>query len=342
MKNLLPRLALLAAATCLLTACPSEKPTETASAPTAEAALPKAPAFNADSAYAFTAKQVAFGPRVPNKPAHVACGNYLVAKLKQFGLTVREQPFTAMTFDGVNIRGRNIIAQYQPQAARRIAIFAHWDTRPFADADTTKQLKNKPMDGASDGASAVAAALEIARVLSLQPANARPNVGVDIMLMDAEDWGYETDTQAEQKNLLEGKGDSWCLGSQYWAKHIVPAGYKAEYGILFDMVGAKDGHFTREGLSLKNARSAVDKIWNTAAKIGYSDYFLFTDTSEILDDHKYTNDAGVPTVDIYDHPAYGTDYFKPYHHTVADNMSVIDRKTLKAVGQTVLQVLYNE
>ena len=342
MKNILPRLALLAAATGLLTACPSEKPSETASAPSAEAPLAKAPAFNADSAYAFTAKQVAFGPRVPNKPAHVACGNYLVAKLKQFGLTVREQPFTAMTFNGVNIRGRNIIAQYQPQATRRIAIFAHWDTRPFADADTLKQLKNKPMDGASDGASAVAAALEIARVLSLQPANARPNVGVDIMLMDAEDWGYETDTQADQKNLLEGKGDSWCLGSQYWAKHPVPAGYKAEYGILFDMVGAKDGHFTREGLSLKNARSAVDKIWNTAAKIGYSDYFLYKDTGEILDDHKYTNDAGVPTVDIYDHPAYGDGFFKPYHHTVADNMSLIDRKTLKAVGQTVLQVLYNE
>jgi glutaminyl-peptide cyclotransferase len=345
-KNLLPRLALLAAAPVLLTACPSEKPAETASQPeaTAAAAPAKAPVFNADSAYAFTAKQVAFGPRVPNKPAHVACGDYLVAKLKGFGLVVREQPFTAMTFDGTQIKGRNIIAQYQPQAARRVALFAHWDTRPFADSEKDKAKRKLPMDGASDGASAVAVAMEIVRTLSQQPEKLAPNVGVDVILVDAEDWGYEAGAVEEQKNLLEGNGDGWCLGSQYWAKNMVPPGYKAEYGILLDMVGAKDGHFTREGTSLDKARSVVDKIWNTAAKIGYSDYFLFKDTGAITDDHVYINQAGIPTVDIYDHPAYGGPdvYFPAYHHTTADNMSIIDRKTMKAVGQTVLQVLYNE
>ena len=337
-SKLLPPLAVVSA--FALTACPAEKPAETAGPPTAAANAVKAPAFNADSAYAYTAKQVAFGPRVPNSKAHVACGNYLVAKLKSFGLSVREQPFQATTFDGVHISARNIIAQYQPKAARRVAIFAHWDTRPFADAD--KVHKNAPMDGASDGASAVATALEIARTLSQQPANLAPNVGVDIILFDAEDWGHDDTSQADVKNQLPAGTDSWCLGSQYWAKNLVPAGYKAEYGILLDMVGAKDGRFTREGLSLKNGRSVVDKVWNTAAKIGYSDYFLFSDTGEILDDHKYANDAGVPTIDIYDHPPYGGEYFPAYHHTTADNMSLIDRKTLKAVGQTVLQVLYQE
>jgi glutaminyl-peptide cyclotransferase len=173
-KNILPRLSLLAAAVLLLTACPSEKPAETTAPPTTAAAI-KVPAFNADSAYAYTAKQVAFGPRVPNSKAHVACGNYLVGKLKQFGLKVHEQPFQATTFDGTRINARNIIAQYQPQAARRVAVFAHWDTRPFADADKGAN-KNKPMDGASDGASAVATALEIARNLSQQPAGQAPNV----------------------------------------------------------------------------------------------------------------------------------------------------------------------
>ncbi|RZL09679.1 MAG: M28 family peptidase [Hymenobacter sp.] len=338
----MPRLTLLAAATFLLTACPSEKPAETTGQPSASAAPTKAPAFTADSAYAFTAKQVAFGPRVPNTPAHVACGNYLVAKLKSFGLTVREQPFQAMTFDGTQIQGRNIVAQYQPQAARRVAIFAHWDTRPFADAEKSKAKLNKPMDGASDGASAAAVALEIARTLHLQPEKLAPNVGVDIIFFDAEDWGHDETTQAKVKNMLEGSGDSWCLGSQYWAKHLVPTNYKAEYGILLDMVGAKDGHFTREALSRQNAPEVVNKIWNTAAELGYSSYFLFKDTDQILDDHYYTNQAGIPTVDIYDHPAFGPDYFPAYHHTTADNMSVIDRSTMKAVGQTVLQVIYNE
>lgn len=338
------RLPLLAAGLLLAAACTDNKTTtETATATEQPAKLPKAPAFNADSAYAYTARQVAFGPRVPNSRAHVACGDYLVAKLKSFGLKVREQPFSAMTFDGTTIRGRNIIAQYQPQAARRVAIFGHWDTRPFADADKDPKKKNKPMDGASDGASAVAVALEVARGLSRQPEAQAPNVGVDFIFFDAEDWGYDTSTQSKLKNQLEGSStDSWCLGSQYWAKNLVPAGYKAEYGVLLDMVGAKGGSFTREGVSLKNARGPLDRIWNTATQLGYSDQFRYQDTPEITDDHVYTNQAGIPTLDIYDHPPYGTDFFPAYHHTTQDNMSIIDRRTMKAVGQTVLQVLYQE
>ena len=323
-----------------LAGCSDKKPAETADSSTSAAsALPRAPVFNADSAYAFTAKQVAFGPRVPNSKAHVATGNWLVAKLKSYGLKVMEQPFEAMTFDGTNIRARNIIAQYQPTAARRVAIFGHWDTRPFADNDKTK--KNAPMDGASDGASAVAVALEMARVLSQQPDSLAPNVGVDFIFFDAEDWGHDDTTQANLKNQLDGSGtDSWCLGSQYWAKNLLPANYKAEYGVLLDMVGAKGGSFTREETSRTNARAALDKIWNVATQLGYSDFFRYEDTAGITDDHVYTNKAGIPTIDIYDHPRYGTDYFPAYHHATTDNMSIIDRKTLKAVGQTMVQALY--
>ncbi|WP_426058181.1 M28 family peptidase [Hymenobacter sp. B1770] len=322
-----------------LTGCPDKKTTETAdtSAP-AEAPLPKAPVFNADSAYVFTAKQVAFGPRVPNSKAHVATGNWLVVKFKSYGLKVMEQPFEAMTFDGTYIKARNIVVQYQPQAARRVAIFGHWDTRPFADDD--KEKKNAPMDGASDGASAVAVALEMARVLSQQPDSLAPNVGVDFILFDAEDWGHDSATQSDLKNQLEGSGtDSWCLGSQYWAKNLLPKNYKAEYGVLLDMVGAKGGKFTREETSRNSARFALDKIWNVANRLGYSDYFLYVDTGGITDDHVYTNQAGIPTVDIY-HYNNSEAFFPAYHHATSDNMSIIDRKTLKAVGQTVLQTLY--
>ena len=325
----------------LLTGCPDKKATETADPGVpAEARLPKAPVFNADSAYAFTAKQVAFGPRVPNSKAHVATGNWLVAKLKSYGLKVMEQPFEAMTFDGTNIRARNIIAQYQPQAARRVAIFGHWDTRPFADNDKVK--KNAPMDGASDGASAVAVALEMARQLSQQPDSLAPNVGVDFIFFDAEDWGHDETTQVDLKDQLAGSGtDSWCLGSQYWAAHLLPANYKPQYGVLLDMVGAKGGKFTREETSRTYARGPLDKIWNTAAQLGYSDFFRFEDTNAITDDHVYTNKAGIPTIDIY-HYNSPADYFPAYHHATADNMSIIDRKTMKAVGQTMLQVLYVE
>ena len=333
---LAPALALL----LLAAGCSRDPKTETADTTAAEQPpLPKAPVFNADSAYAYTARQVAFGPRVPNSPAHVAAGDWLVRKLRGFGLRVQEQPFEALAFDGKTLRGRNIIAQFAPQAPQRVAIFAHWDTRPFADKD--KQNKNAPLDGASDGASGVAVALEMARQLSLQPDSLQPKVGVDFILLDAEDYGYDDATQGELKNQLAGK-DSWALGTQYWAAHPVPANYHPRFGVLLDMVGAQNAKFSREGLSQRVAKDVVAKIWNTASQAGYSDYFLFRDGPEIVDDHVYTNQAGVRTADIVDMVPFGDDVFPAYHHTTQDNMRIIDRRTLKAVGQTMLQVIYGE
>ena len=98
--------------------------------------------------------------------------------------------------------------------------------------------------------------------------------------------------------------------------------------------------FTREETSRTSARTALDKIWNVGTQLGYSDYFRYQDTGGITDDHVYTNKAGIPTLDIYDHPRYGQEYFPPYHHATSDNMAIIDRKTMKAVGQTMTQALY--
>ncbi|TGE27259.1 M28 family peptidase [Hymenobacter metallicola] len=341
MKNKKIGLALAAAVGVLLASCgPDKKETADTTTPPATPTV-AAPAFNADSAYAFTAKQVAFGPRVPNTKAHVATGDWLVKQFKAYGLAVKEQKFEVMAFDGKTLNSRNIIAQFAPTAARRVAIFAHWDTRPFADKD--KEKKNAPLDGASDGASGVAIALEMARLLSLQPDSLQPAVGVDFILFDSEDYGYDSSTQSDLKDQLSAQGkDSWCLGSQYWSRNLVPAGYKPSYGILLDMVGAKNAKFSREETSRQYARDVVDKVWNTGAQLGYSDFFLFQDSPGIDDDHVYTNQAGVRTIDIIDHLPVGDDYFPAYHHTTQDNMSVIDKRTLKAVGQTVLQTIYNE
>ncbi|OON66719.1 M28 family peptidase [Hymenobacter sp. CRA2] len=339
--RLLWRPAALLAATVLLTACPDKKPATTDTAASTEEAMRKAPAFNADSAYQFTAKQVSFGPRVPNSTAHVRCGDWIIGEFRKMGLQVQEQPFTAMAFDGKQLRSRNIIAQFNPKATRRVALFAHWDTRPFADKD--KQKPNAPLDGASDGASGVAVALEIARQLAAQTDSAQPAVGVDFILFDSEDYGYDESTQSNLENKLAGQNvDSWCLGSQYWAKNVVPVNYKAEYGILFDMVGAKGARFSREEISRQKANDVVGKVWDVANRLGYSDYFIAQDAAGITDDHVYTNQAGVRTIDLIDHVPFGDEYFPAYHHTTQDNMSIIDRNTLKAVGQTVLQTIYQE
>lgn len=291
------------------------------------------PNFNSDSAYNYVAKQVEFGPRVPNTKEHNECATYLVAKLKEFGAEVIEQDFVATAFDGTKLKSKNIIGQFQADRQRRIMLCAHWDSRPFADFDNDYSLRNKPILGANDGASGVGVLLEIARLIGQK----NTSVGVDIIFFDAEDYG-----QPEFKNM-EYQEDTWCLGSQYWSKNMHKQNYYAQFGILLDMVGAKNAMFTKEGTSMYFAPGIVEKVWNTASKIGYSDYFLFQKTNQITDDHLYINQiAGIQCIDIIQHDPTTKSGFGSYWHTQSDNMDVIDKNTLKAVGQTLLEVIYNE
>lgn len=298
-----------------------------------------APLFDADSAFAFVKAQVDFGPRVPNTPAHVKCGDWLVTKLKSYGATVIEQKAIVNAFDGTPLNMRNIIASFHPSAKRRVMLAAHWDSRPFGDKDPDKTKWKKPIDGANDGASGVAVLLELARQMNALP----ENIGVDIALWDAEDYGRpEFDATDDPESYK-----TWCLGSQYWEMHPHVANYQASFGILLDMVGAKDARFNREGFSAEAAPDVQNRLWTTAQKLGYSQLFLDPITGDIVDDHLFMNRAGVRTVDIIDmRPTTKAMGFNGYefggfHHTHQDNIDIIDPQTLKAVGHTVSQVIYN-
>ncbi len=294
------------------------------------------PEFDADSAYAFVARQVAFGPRVPNTPAHQACGDYLIGRLTSYGLTVDVQEFDAQAYDGKMLHLRNIIASFQPEAQKRIMLAAHWDTRPLADRDSVNT--GQPIDGANDGASGVGVLLEIAR--QLQQADSL-DMGVDLFFFDGEDYGepenYKPEANENQQQVW------WCLGSQYWAKHKHKRNYLAYYGILLDMVGAKNATFYQEEVSRRNAGVVNKKLWDAAHKLGYGLYFVNQHSPEILDDHVYVNyGASIPMIDIIEYAPDGDGYFAAYHHTHADNMDIISKETLKAVGQTVLYAVYQE
>ncbi len=282
------------------------------------------PDFNADSAYNYIKAQVDFGPRVPGTPAHKKCAEYLVSKLKSYGLETIVQTGTVQTFDKNQFILKNIIASFKPDAQSRIMICSHWDSRAFAEEDTVD--KDKPIDGANDGASGVGVAMEVARQLSIS----QPDIGVDIILFDIEDYGSS------------GNTDSWCLGSQFWAKNLHKTNYYANFGILLDMVAGANAIFPKEGKSVNYASSAVDKVWKAANELGYGNYFV-SQTKEFVgvDDHIYVNKAGVPCIDIIEYNQ-ATGGFGDYHHTHKDNMSLIDKNTLKAVGQTLLEVIYNE
>lgn len=297
--------------------------------------MQKAPIFVEDSAFKFIEKQVAFGPRVPGTKQHKACGDWLQAKLKEYGATVYTQDFVGTAYDGVKRNSKNIIGSLNPTAKTRILIAAHWDTRPIADKDDND--KNKPIDGAIDGGSGVAVALELARHINANPL--KNDIGVDIIFFDNEDNG----TPDNVTPTIETKSSTgfWCLGSEYWAanKHI--PNYSAYYGILLDMVGGKNTFYQKEGLSMQMASSVVENVWNTAAKLGYSKYFKNENGGSATDDHVPVNlVAKIPMIDIIS--ADGTGGFGTFHHTHDDNLENVSKEHLKAVGQTVLQVIYNE
>lgn len=291
-----------------------------------EKSLPPPPVFNPDSAYAFIKAQVDFGPRVPGTPAHAKCAEYLTSKLRSYGWEVQVQTANITTYDKKKFTMKNIIGSYKPEIATRILLLSHWDTRHIADADTVD--RDKPFDGADDGGSGVGVLLEIARQLSIS----KPEVGIDILFDDLEDYGDQT----------RSGEDTWCLGTQYWSKNPHKPGYVAQYGILLDMVGAKGATFPREGNSVEYAPYVVKKVWNKAAHLGYSNYFIFENGPAITDDNYYViSGANIPCIDIIN-MNHITGRFGSYHHTHRDNMDIIDKNTLKAVGQTVLEVVWEE
>lgn len=300
---------------------------------------PVGPSFNADSAYAFTKAQCDFGPRDMNSRGHDLCGEWIVSKFKEYGCKVTTQTATLAGYDGTKLRSRNIMASINPEATTRILLCAHWDSRPWADNDPDSANWRKPILAANDAASGVAVMLELARIIGKSKDEKAFNkqLGIDFVCFDAEDWG------TPQWADMADNADSWALGAQYWSKNL-PQGYEARYGILLDMVGGVGAKFYREGMSMQYAPEIVKKVWRAAREVGFGSYFPKEDGGVITDDHVPVNQfAKIPTIDII--PYYADcqqSSFGPTWHTLADNMENIDKNTLKAVGQTLVQVIYKE
>ena len=300
---------------------------------------PVGPSFNADSAYAFTKAQCDFGPRDMNSRGHDLCGEWIVSKFKEYGCKVTTQTATLAGYDGTKLRSRNIMASINPEATTRILLCAHWDSRPWADNDPDSANWRKPILAANDAASGVAVMLELARIIGKSKDEKAFNkqLGIDFVCFDAEDWG------TPQWADVADNADSWALGAQYWSKNL-PQGYEARYGILLDMVGGVGARFYREGMSMQYAPEIVKKVWRAAREVGFGSYFPKEDGGVITDDHVPVNQfAKIPTIDII--PYYADcqqSSFGPTWHTLADNMENIDKNTLKAVGQTLVQVIYRE
>jgi glutaminyl-peptide cyclotransferase len=290
------------------------------------------PDFDAESAYRYIAAQLEFGPRNPGSEGHRLTLDYLTARLRDYAgpKSVYVQRFTHTGYTGETYDMGNVIAAFRPEMGDRIMLLAHWDTRPRAERDPDPRRRSEPIPGADDGGSGVGVLLELARIFRDNP----PPVGVDILLFDGEDYGREGDL------------DYYFLGSRYWSANPPVPGYRPRFGILLDMVGGRDAVFPREGFSMQYAPRVVDEVWRIAGELGYSGIFLDEKGSSIADDHWIINrKTGIPTINIIHHkpprPMQRDVLFPDYWHTHADDLDIIDKATLQAVGDVLLELVYN-
>ncbi|MBI2797019.1 MAG: M28 family peptidase [Gemmatimonadetes bacterium] len=297
-----PRAALLIAAAGVIAGCDTAAP---------------APAFDGDAALARVRTQLAFGMRIPNSPAHVATGDWILAELRQRADTVIVQAFTHVTDRGDTLRLRNFIARFRPREASRVLYLTHWDSRPIAESAPDTAQRRLPTPGANDGASGVALLLGIADALKRSP----PAVGVDLLFVDGEDYGS-----------FDAPAQDVLLGSRHFAKHPPEPGYAPMFGVLFDMIGDADLQVYQEGNSMQRAPEVVGRVWDKARELGLADTFVPQGKWTVTDDHIPLLDAGMRVIDVID-----LDY--PYHHTPSDTPDKVSAASLARVGMLALALV---
>jgi Zn-dependent M28 family amino/carboxypeptidase len=300
----------------------ADSPTVTKPAAPDTSGLPR---FNGSAAFDQVAAQVAFGPRNPGSEGHRKTLEYLVAELSKYTPNVTRQNWTQPGYEGATLNLTNVIASFNPSATRRILLCAHWDTRPRGEQDKDSAKRMLPILGANDAGSGVGVLLEMARVMKETP----PPVGVDIVLLDGEDYGTEHDL------------DNYFLGSRYFAKNL-PPGFSPSFGILLDMVGDPNAVFAMEAYSLEKAPSVVRALWDAARLLGLK-HFVQRPGPGIQDDHLPLNEAGIQTVDIIDADMVGNrtgDPNREYWHTHDDTLDKISAETLETVGRLLVYTIY--
>lgn len=327
MTNLLPLLL-----GCLFSSCGGSASTTSSGGSSAVVSpLKQVPAFSADSAFNYVARQLEFGPRVPGSQAQADCAEWLISELTRQGAEVKVLRSTVKAYDGTQLPVINIIGSYKPEAKNRVLIMSHWDSRHMADEDPDPAKRNLPVPAANDGASGVGVILELARQAGLK----EPNMGIDLFLTDVEDYGAPDNWKGSHDEKW------WAMGTQEWCRKPHVADYHANYGILLDMVGAGDATFYREYYSDYYASDVVNMIWRKAASMGYGNLFIDRDGSGITDDHVFVNRlCNIPCVDIIDTRRNTGGSFYPYWHTTDDTLDKISPRTLKAVGEVIMQLIY--
>lgn len=246
---------------------------------------------------------------MPGSEGHRSCRDWLVEEMKKSCENVELQPFEhKYALSGQKMPMWNIVGTQNWEKAKvRVALFAHWDTRPSADQESDPNNQIKPILGANDGASGVAVLLELARVMKKRIS---PDLGIQYVLTDGEDVGPEL--------------SEMFLGAKVYAKKLPTP--KPEYGILLDMIGDSDLRVPMEPNSMRFAGNLVRDFYDHAAKINLGSTFPKSLGVTIEDDHIPINEAGLPTMDLIDFT------YEPWH-TLHDTPDKCSPNSLGKVGK---------
>jgi glutaminyl-peptide cyclotransferase len=269
--------------------------------------------FDSSRAYNYVLQQCEFGPRYPGSKGHQQCKEFLFSELSKYSnetIINAHKIVDPLTSDSVEIY--NVFGRINPEKDNRVLLIAHWDTRRFADKDLNSKNHTKPVLGANDGASGVAILLSLIQQINMK------NMGVDILLADAEDMG------------IYGDANTWAIGSRLFSEEY-PAPLP-QFGICVDMVADKDLKIKVEEYSYQMAPQLIQYIWNIASSKGY-DNFKFELGPGIIDDHlSFSSATGIASIDLID-----LDY--EHWHTVNDIPENISKKSLGIVGSVLLSFL---
>jgi hypothetical protein len=270
--------------------------------------------FDKKLAWKHLTKIVSFGPRVPNTKSHTVCRNYLERQLEAVCDRVEIQEFE-VPLKPEPLKMTNVIGRFNLEQPRRILILSHWDTRPICDMEDDPRLRRIPNDGANDGASGNAVMLELARVFSEK----RPDIGVDLLFTDGEDYGPGIDMM--------------FLGAKFFAKRLSDTQVASyNYAILLDMVGDRNQDFHPE----YNSEGSAPKLYGVAMKLNRElGYRAFKEQGayNVLDDHICLMERGLKIYDFIDFN------YEPWNKTT-DTIDKCSADSLESIGRTIENMIY--
>ena len=283
--------------------------------------------FNGTLANQSVTWQTELGPRLPGSNASLLLRTSLSENLTSLGWNVEFS-----THISHEIELTNVIATWKPQNISqnetnnlgRIVLSAHYDSRNIADRDSNESLRNTPILGANDGASGVAALIELGRIIPSM------NLDNEVMLLfsDAED-----------------QGDNYTLGAEAWADNLTEDEInRTESFILLDMIGDSDLHLTK---IIPSTPILTQNMILLGQKLGLSnqvdgcngqrsDVIWSNQSLNVFDDHVHAYSIGIPSLDIID-LAYGKNAkpFEGYWHTTQDTADKVSAESLESVGRIV-------